>query len=256
MSRKWGMFGSHKAGDVASNDSNPKVAMMLEHGEGGPLPGITNRPNDPGEFEGRRTDTLHPRFVVLIPPFLENIIFSKMTDGPLMQIFSLAPEEEDTMKTFLSEYWDAYQLGGDALDRVRLTLWKAWLAKFPITFIALAGRYSTKEDEEFCWCKKLACIEEYLLHLGTLTNGYGLEVIARATANLAAEVLKTPAGDVTQAVPALRLNTPLTIPSDPPLLRCSPRILARAKPVNEAVVVTPARAETSSKKHPKYTYSA
>ncbi|KAK0188507.1 hypothetical protein F5146DRAFT_1002588 [Armillaria mellea] len=194
-----------------------------------------------------------------------------MMDGPLMQslfhepispplvnnsiptVFSLAPEEEDTMKTFLSEYWDAHQIRGDALDRVRSTLWNAWLAKFPITFIALAGRYSTKEDEEFCRHKKLARIEEYLLHLGTLTEGYGLEIIARATANLAVEALKKPAGEV---VSALQLNMPLTILSDPPLPRCSPRLLARTKPVNGEVVVTPAQAETSSKKPPKCTYSA
>lgn len=39
------MFGSHKAGDVASNfKRTERVAMMLEHGEGGPPPGITNQP--------------------------------------------------------------------------------------------------------------------------------------------------------------------------------------------------------------------
>ncbi len=41
------MFGSHKAGDVASNfKRTERVAMMLEHGEGGPA-AQHNQPTDP-----------------------------------------------------------------------------------------------------------------------------------------------------------------------------------------------------------------
>ncbi len=70
-------------------------------------------------------------------------------------VFFLALDEEDTMMPLVPEYWKAYQQGEQALEAIRPRIWKIWHAKFPIDFIALTGRYSTKEDDSDCRRRKL-----------------------------------------------------------------------------------------------------
>ncbi|KAK0436081.1 uncharacterized protein EV420DRAFT_1487674 [Desarmillaria tabescens] len=63
---------------------------------------------------------------------------------------------------------------------MRQHLWEAWMAKFPINFIALTGRYSTKVDESDCHQRKLRCIEAYLLRFGSFTGGHRLDILCQA----------------------------------------------------------------------------
>ncbi|KAK0183897.1 hypothetical protein F5146DRAFT_1007048 [Armillaria mellea] len=92
-------------------------------------------------------------------------------------VFFLAPNKEDAMIPLVPEYWKARQQGKQALEVIRPCIWETWLAKFPIDFLALTGRYSTKEDDIDCHRRKLRCIERYLLHLGTITAGYSMEAV-------------------------------------------------------------------------------
>ncbi|KAK0474656.1 hypothetical protein EDD18DRAFT_1116442 [Armillaria luteobubalina] len=110
-------------------------------------------------------------------------IATPMSDS-LFFMFFLAADKEEAMLPFITEYWDSRRLGGQVLENMCLRLWAAWLAKFPIDFIALMGWSSTKEDEEDCRCRKLRCIEAYLLCMGSLTDGRGLEMLQSAIAFL------------------------------------------------------------------------
>ncbi|KAK0494280.1 hypothetical protein EDD18DRAFT_1107309 [Armillaria luteobubalina] len=114
---------------------------------------------------------------------LRYTIATPMSDS-LFFMFFLAADEEEAMLPFIAEYWDSHHLGGQVLENMRLRLWAAWLAKFPIDFIALMGWSSTKEDEEDCHHRKLRCIEAYLLRMGSLTDGCGLEMLRSTIAFL------------------------------------------------------------------------
>ncbi|KAK0505582.1 hypothetical protein EDD18DRAFT_1344396 [Armillaria luteobubalina] len=103
-----------------------------------------------------------------------------MTESPYNRVFFLASDEEEAMLLYVAEYWNSRRLGGQTLENMRSQLWEASLAKFPIDFIALTGRSSTKEDEEDCRHRKLRCIEAYLHRMGSLTDGHGLEMLQSA----------------------------------------------------------------------------
>ncbi|KAK0492875.1 hypothetical protein EDD18DRAFT_1357252 [Armillaria luteobubalina] len=103
-----------------------------------------------------------------------------MTESPYNHVFFLASDEEEAMLPYVAEYWNSRCLGGQTLENMHSQLWEAWLAKFPIDFIALMGRSSTKEDEEDCHRRKLRCIEAYLHCMGSLTDGCGLEMLRSA----------------------------------------------------------------------------
>ncbi len=63
------------------------------------------------------------------------------------------------MKPFVADYWKSRRLGGQPLEDMHKCLWNAWSAKFPIDFLALTGRFSTKEDKADCCRWKLrVCI--------------------------------------------------------------------------------------------------
>ncbi|SJL02919.1 uncharacterized protein ARMOST_06260 [Armillaria ostoyae] len=100
-----------------------------------------------------------------------------MSESPYNRIFFLAADEEDTMKLFVADYWKSRHLGGQPLEDIRERLWETWSAKFPIDFLALTGHFSTKEDEADCHRQKLRCIESYLIRLGSLTKGHGLDML-------------------------------------------------------------------------------
>ncbi|PBL04119.1 hypothetical protein ARMGADRAFT_1022605 [Armillaria gallica] len=97
-----------------------------------------------------------------------------MSDGPLQQIFFLAEDEEDTMKTLARDYMLAQRKGGRALAAMRRRLWSLWIRKFPILFIQICGCYSTKDDEAYCRRKKLKCIEAYLTRLTMMIDAITL----------------------------------------------------------------------------------
>ncbi|KAK0234817.1 hypothetical protein EDD85DRAFT_792809 [Armillaria nabsnona] len=145
------------------------------------------------------------------------------------RVFFLAPDEEDAMMPLVPEYWKAHQQGEQALEVIRPHIWTTWLAKFPIDFVALTGRYSTKEDDIDCRRRKLRCIKRYLLCLGTITAGYSTEVVRNAVIHLESQ------GDGFFPQPLSPEITPTpssspTICLDSPLIPCrSPRIRALKK---------------------------
>ncbi len=65
------------------------------------------------------------------------------------------------MLPFFSKYWACHQQRGQALEDMRQCLWAAWIAKFPIDFIALTGHCSTKADESDCHRRKLRVCDLY-----------------------------------------------------------------------------------------------
>ncbi|KAK0475996.1 hypothetical protein EDD18DRAFT_1115662 [Armillaria luteobubalina] len=164
-------------------------------------------------------------------------IATPMSDS-LFFMFFLAADEEEAMLPFIAEYWDSRCLGGQVLENMRLQLWAAWLAKFPIDFIALTGQSSTKEDEEDCHHRKLQCIEAYLLRMGSLTDGRGLEMLRSAIAFLEEQeaMLHTSTSESLANV----VHEPTSDIVTPP--RCSTRLLALkdgSSPVKDSVVSLP-----------------
>ncbi|SJL07085.1 uncharacterized protein ARMOST_10428 [Armillaria ostoyae] len=146
-------------------------------------------------------------------------------------VFFLAPDEEDIMMPLVPEYWKAHQQGEQALEAIHPRIWETWHAKFPIDFLALTGHYSTKEDDSDCRCRKLRCIERYLLRLGTITARYSVEDVRNAVIHLESQgdrfLLQPLSPEVaTVLMPSLSPTVCLDSPLVP---RHSPRILALKK---------------------------
>ncbi|KAK0480971.1 hypothetical protein EDD18DRAFT_1363575 [Armillaria luteobubalina] len=74
-------------------------------------------------------------------------------------------------------------VGLQAKDAFFGDLKQVYLCSLNLTDPFLA-RSSTKEDEEDCHRRKLRCIEAYLLRMGSLTDGCGLEMLRSAIAFL------------------------------------------------------------------------
>ncbi|KAK0453967.1 hypothetical protein EV421DRAFT_1730897 [Armillaria borealis] len=163
----------------------------------------------------------------------------KMSESPYNHIFFLAADEEDAMKLFVADYWKSRRLGGQPLEDIRKHLWETWSAKFPIDFLALTGRFSTKEDEADCCRRKLRCIESYLIHLGSLTEGHGLDMLRRAIYILEVEEdnvwsLSADLSPVSSTIEVVPTKSTMTTPE--PVITTAPRRSTRLMAIHNSSI--------------------
>ncbi|PBK64387.1 hypothetical protein ARMSODRAFT_979211 [Armillaria solidipes] len=198
-------------------------------------------PHSPLAFIGNVSNTT--TYTLPLPPTLRYLSAPStvMSDGPLQQIFFLAEEEEDAMKVLAREYMLARRKGGRALAAIRRRLWSLWIRKFPILFIQICGRYSTKDDEAYCRRKKLKCIEAYLTRLTLMIDALTLPRREEP------QVLVAPDTDVQEPMPELRPSVPsLLLPVTPQKPRRSPRLKEHQQ--HKTLPITPTSSVTATPK--------
>ncbi|KAK0486657.1 hypothetical protein EDD18DRAFT_1360666 [Armillaria luteobubalina] len=94
-----------------------------------------------------------------------------MKDGPVLALFSLSEDEQESLDPFVPSYWKALQAGGDVLERERELIWHHWEATHPHLFLALSGYRRSLKHVEFAKENKMEKIEAYLRRIGFLTDG-------------------------------------------------------------------------------------
>ncbi|KAK0490080.1 hypothetical protein EDD18DRAFT_1109633 [Armillaria luteobubalina] len=87
-----------------------------------------------------------------------------MKDGPILALFSLSEDEQESLDPFVPSYWKALQAGGDVLERERELIWHHWEATHPHLFLALSGYRRSLKHVEFAKENKM---EQALQNLAT-----------------------------------------------------------------------------------------